>query len=185
MKFLATALLISTTLIGASSASAGGRSDEWARVVSVDPIIENYSVPQGRDVCYTEPRTVYEPGYYREPRYHRNSGGTLAGAIVGGALGNLVGKGDGRKAATIAGAVIGGSIGHNSDRGYYEGGRYYGGRSYTTYDRVCDRRTDYREEREVVGYNVTYEYHGHTYHTRTDHHPGDRIRVEVSVNAIE
>jgi len=39
-------------------------------------------------------------------------GGTVLGAIVGGALGNQVGKGDGRKAATIVGAVAGGAVGH-------------------------------------------------------------------------
>lgn len=43
-------------------------------------------------------------------------GGTVLGAIVGGALGNQVGKGDGRKAATIAGAVAGGAIGHNIEK---------------------------------------------------------------------
>ncbi|MBK8068436.1 MAG: glycine zipper 2TM domain-containing protein [Rhodanobacteraceae bacterium] len=39
-------------------------------------------------------------------------GGAVLGAIIGGALGNQVGKGDGRKAATVAGAVIGGAIGN-------------------------------------------------------------------------
>jgi len=43
-------------------------------------------------------------------------GGTVLGAIVGGALGNQVGKGDGRKAATIAGAVAGGAIGHKVEK---------------------------------------------------------------------
>ncbi|MEO8670539.1 MAG: glycine zipper 2TM domain-containing protein [Tahibacter sp.] len=43
-------------------------------------------------------------------------GGTVLGAIVGGALGNQVGKGDGRKAATIAGVVAGGAVGHNVEK---------------------------------------------------------------------
>ncbi|HOV58635.1 MAG TPA: glycine zipper 2TM domain-containing protein [Rhodanobacteraceae bacterium] len=43
-------------------------------------------------------------------------GGTVLGAIVGGALGNQVGKGDGRKAATVAGAVAGGAVGHNIEK---------------------------------------------------------------------
>lgn len=49
-------------------------------------------------------------------RDNRVGGGTVLGAIVGGALGNQVGKGDGRKAATIAGAVAGGAIGHNIEK---------------------------------------------------------------------
>jgi hypothetical protein len=30
-------------------------------------------------------------------------------------------------------------------------------------------------------YDVTYEYAGRQYVTRTDHHPGDRMRVRVDV----
>ncbi len=43
-------------------------------------------------------------------------GGAVLGAIIGGALGNQVGKGDGRKAATVAGAVIGGAIGNEVEK---------------------------------------------------------------------
>lgn len=49
-------------------------------------------------------------------RDHRLGGGTVLGAIVGGALGNQVGKGDGRKAATVAGALAGGAIGHSIEK---------------------------------------------------------------------
>jgi uncharacterized protein YcfJ len=37
--------------------------------------------------------------------------GTAAGAVVGGLLGNQVGKGNGKKVATVGGAVAGGMIG--------------------------------------------------------------------------
>src|SRR5436309_2860578 len=40
-------------------------------------------------------------------------GGTVVGALVGGALGNTVGKGNGRTAATVVGAVAGGAVGHH------------------------------------------------------------------------
>lgn len=65
-------------------------------------------------------------------------GGTVLGAIIGGALGNQVGKGDGRKAATIAGAVAGGAIGHNIEKDNRRSRSYYRilvrmdhGRTYT------------------------------------------------------
>jgi outer membrane lipoprotein SlyB len=38
--------------------------------------------------------------------------GTIIGVVAGAALGNQVGKGDGRKAATVAGAVAGGAVGN-------------------------------------------------------------------------
>lgn len=46
-----------------------------------------------------------------------NKGAVVLGALIGGALGNQVGKGDGRKAATVAGAVAGGVIANNSTKG--------------------------------------------------------------------
>ncbi len=65
-------------------------------------------------------------------------GGTILGAVVGGALGNQVGRGDGRTAATIVGAVAGGAVGHNVEsnhRRHYEAYRISvrmdGGRIYT------------------------------------------------------
>jgi uncharacterized protein YcfJ len=35
----------------------------------------------------------------------------------------------------------------------------------------------------VSAYDVTYEYAGQQYTTRTNYHPGDRIRVRVDVRA--
>lgn len=58
-------------------------------------------------------------------RDNKLGGGTVLGAIVGGALGNTVGHGDGRKAATIAGAVAGGAIGHNVEKKGRNSNRYY------------------------------------------------------------
>ena len=55
---------------------------------------------------------------------HRNTtGGMVAGAVVGGLLGNQVGGGDGKKLATVAGvaggAYAGKKIAENSDRQKY------------------------------------------------------------------
>jgi outer membrane lipoprotein SlyB len=45
-----------------------------------------------------------------------NTGATILGAVVGGALGNQVGGGSGRTAATVAGAVAGGAIANNATK---------------------------------------------------------------------
>lgn len=177
--------------------SENGTEYDWARVVSVEPIFERWEQPVARDVCWNE-RVHHAPRYVSGPRggYYGPGGGdgaagTVLGALVGGALGNQVGRGDGRRAATIAGAVIGGAIGNNLDRGRGWDGRdpygyqqpvgYYGGPSV---QRVCDQRVEYRSERRVVGYDVAYVYNGRTFRTETREHPGDRIRVAVSVAAV-
>jgi outer membrane lipoprotein SlyB len=70
-------------------------------------------------------------------RNKQYGGATLLGAIVGGALGHTVGKGDGRKAATVVGAVAGGAVGHNVEKNNRNGAAYRisvrmdGGRIYT------------------------------------------------------
>ena len=177
---LLTFALVST---GAHAWNDNAPEYDMARVVSVDPIIEYVDEPVSQNVCWTEPVERYEPNY----RYERRSrddrtGATVLGALIGGALGHQVGKGDGRKAATIAGAVIGGAIAHDaSHRGRY---RDAGGRYVRDVEERCETRTDYRQQERVVGYDVAYDYHGRVYRTRTDHHPGDTIRVAVQVSAI-
>jgi len=51
--------------------------------------------------------------------------GTVAGAVVGGVLGNQVGSGSGRKAATVAGAVGGGVVGHQMEQNRASAGQVY------------------------------------------------------------
>ena len=184
---------LSLGLATAGVASAGlddGRSGgydrdgyDWARVVHVDPIIERFDEPYTRDVCFNQPTEYYEPRYAYQRGDRRNgTGGALLGALIGGALGNQVGKGDGRRAATIAGALIGGSIGHDrATRGRYRdvGGHYVRGN-----EQACEPRTEYRSREQVTGYEVTYEYNGRRYRTTTVAHPGDRIQVAISVDAV-
>lgn len=183
MRNTMTTLALATTLLFAGPAMSwdDGVEYDWARVVSVDPIIETVREPVERQVCRDEPVEVYEPRYvYRDGRHRDPTGATVLGAIIGGALGNTVGRGDGRRAATIAGAVIGGAIGHDSaHRGRYveSGGRYR-----TRHESRCQVETDWTEDERVVGYDVAYRYNGRVYHTQTDHHPGERIRVEVQVS---
>jgi uncharacterized protein YcfJ len=156
---------------------------EWAQVVRVDPIIDTFEEPVSRDECWNEPVEYVEPRYaYQSGRQRDGTGGALLGAIIGGALGNQVGKGDGRRAATIAGAVIGGSIGH--DRATRGGYREVGSTVRRGSERVCDTRVDYQRREQVVGYDVTYVYNGREYRTNTDAHPGDRIQVAVTVQPV-
>jgi len=184
------ALLKSVSLLGLAIASTSALAwndpapeYDTARVVSVDPIIELVDEPSSREVCRNVPVERYEPRYRYDDRRHRDhSGATLLGALIGGALGNTVGHGDGRRAATIAGAVIGGSIANDeSHRGRY---RDVGGSYRRDYERQCSVETDYQQREQVVGYDVSYDYNGRIYHTRTESHPGDTIRVEVQVAAI-
>lgn len=142
----------------------------WADVLRVDPVYENVSSVRPREECY-------EANVDRRDTRGNNAAGTVLGAIVGGALGNTVGKGDGRKAATVAGAVIGGAVGNNASS---RDDRYYN--STETRCQMVDERYD---ERRLTGYEVQYRYRGDVYISHLDYDPGERIRVRVSVVPAE
>jgi uncharacterized protein YcfJ len=143
----------------------------YADVLRVDPVYDRVQTNGAHEECEDVPVERRVDGG------NNNAAGTVIGAIVGGVLGNTVGKGDGRKAATVAGAVVGGAVGHNVAS---QDDRYYAGP-----ERRCRMVQDAAEERRIVGYDVQYRYRGDVYMSRLDYDPGERVRVRVSVAPAE
>lgn len=141
----------------------------WADVLRVDPVYEHVRSSEPREECYDQ--RVER----REPRGGDPSGGTVLGAIIGGAIGNKVGRGNGRAGATVAGAVIGGSIGHSVDRNNGPG------HNYSTTERRCHWVSGVSDVKRIEGYDVEYRFRGEVYMSRLDYDPGERLRVRVSV----
>ena len=85
------------------------RGDMIVRV----PVIHITQVSQGAPIYNTVPtvqcQTVDVP-----VRQSGSTASTMLGSIIGGALGNQIGRGRGRRVATIGGAVLGGGIGYAS-----------------------------------------------------------------------
>jgi uncharacterized protein YcfJ len=183
---------------------------DYARVVRVDPVIQQTAptrVSSGR--CYTEgSQYAANDGYYDDrdgdgyygqdgngrdrgyddgygERRHGTETGrnvaTVIGGIVGAALGSKVGGGSARYATAAVGSMVGGMAG----RGVYEQAQRNKQPPRRAVVSVCDP-VDARDDgryapTSVTMYDVTYEYAGRQYVTRTDHHPGDRMRVRVDV----
>jgi uncharacterized protein YcfJ len=147
----------------------------YADVLRVDPVYDTVIVREPREECRQEEVT------YRERSGGDPTGGTVLGAIIGGAIGNRVGKGDGRKAATVAGAVIGGAVGRDIDRNNgSEPGREYRGTRENC--RIVDVET---ERREIAGYDVEYRYRGELFMSRLSYDPGRRLRIRVAISPVE
>ncbi|NEZ03886.1 glycine zipper 2TM domain-containing protein [Wenzhouxiangella sp. XN201] len=163
-------LIMATTLAASGLAMAGGGSYETARVVDVEPMREVHRTPIDREICREE------TAYVRERRHSHAP--TVVGAIIGGVIGNQFGSGRGRDAATAAGALLGGSIGHDASRAR-------DGRHYPVVRERCRVERDWRERTVDRGYRVTYEYGGRLHRTTMAHHPGDTIRVRVSVDPVD
>lgn len=183
---------------------------DYARVIRVDPVFDSRSGYARTDQrCYQRRDYVDGDGYddyYRSDRYNdgyyggdsydgrgsydpygndrgSGSGGAIAtviGGVIGAAIGSQVGGGSARYATAAIGTMVGGLAG----RQIYEQNRRQRDRAGTV--TVCDPvpadgRYVSTGNRGVTEYDVTYEYAGRQYTTRTNYHPGDRIRVRVEV----
>lgn len=153
----------------AVSVTVNAADYDYAKVVSVTPIVKIVRVSTPEKECWTERVVHYN-------RADDNVGGMILGGIIGGALGNRIGKGNGRKAAIAAGTLIGASIGRSHNRS--------AGHSYSTNEQRCKVVNVYHEEERIDGYRVNYKYKGHVYNTRTRREPGNRIKVKVSVTPV-
>ena len=67
------------------------------------------NVPQTEQVCSTVEVPVYGGG--------SNTGDTIVGAIIGGAIGNQFGNGNGKDAMTVLGAIVGADVANRSAQG--------------------------------------------------------------------
>jgi surface antigen len=187
-----------------------GATYDYARVLRVDPVIGsgygNRGSQRSSQCYYRQADDVYtgDDGYYdQNDRYDRddyygrdesysNNGNetsrtvaTVIGGIAGAVLGSQIGDGSGRYVGTAVGSMVGGMAGRSIYDSSQRNNQYQ--RRGTV--RVCDpvpatsRDGYYGGDESLNGYDVTYEYANRTYHTRTDYHPGDRIRVRVDVQA--
>ena len=174
--FAITTLAVSLAAASASvSAGPGhhhgwkhGHAERYARVIRVKPIYDTVEVSVPEEYC--------DEGYLAAAPDAK-----LAGAVAGGVVGAIAGDqfGNGKTSATIAGTVIGATVGHQVGprlAEWYPSSQWIPGGCETV------ERTELREE--LVGYRVKYRYRGHVYHTRTDHHPGDHIRVNRRARPI-
>lgn len=74
-----------------------------------------------------------------------------------------------------------GACGHHEHRGSH--GRYHGVRHGRLLH--CTETMRNRRVRGIDGYDVTYRYRGATFHRWMAEHPGDAVRVQVSVEPLE
>lgn len=160
--------------------------DDFARVISVTPQVEQINVP--RQECRTEyEAAVRHPQREREREYRgeneRSAEGAIIGGIAGGLLGSQVGGGNGKIAAAAVGAIAGAIVGDRVENGSNRNNNNYDNSRQGSYEsrpvRQC-QTIDHWETR-TSGYAVTYEYHNRTYTSIMPYDPGSRIRLHVAL----
>jgi uncharacterized protein YcfJ len=190
---------------------ANGGYYDYARVVRVDPVMGPGYRNASSQRCYSESDRYAQNGYgngsdgyydrngndrrngsgnggYYDQygNYHPANGGsnagrtvaTVIGGIAGAVLGSKVGGGSGQVAASAIGTMVGGMAGRQVYDNAHRPQR-------TATVQVCDpvpANGYYGNANNIAtGYDVTYEYAGRRYTTRTSYNPGERIRVRVDV----
>ena len=161
---LKSAIVVSFMCVGAMSAANAAEFEDFARVVRVQPQVEQFNQPQ------QDCRTEYVPVQRQQ---QRSIGGSIVGGLAGGLLGNQVGGGTGRAAATAAGAITGAIVGDRMDNNYNQ--PQYGEQAI----RQC-RDVDNWQAR-TTGYVVTYEYRGRNYTSVMPYDPGERVKLHVAL----
>lgn len=147
----------------------GHRGPDYAygRVINVEPMVRYVTVDRPRQACYDD--------YARQPAFGV-TGQTIAGGVIGAAIGRQFGGGSGRDLATALGATAGAVIANQ---------RAQRSQDYREVPvQRCEVVNDRSTEQVIDGYLVTYVYQGRSYTTRTATPPGDRIELAVDVRPV-
>jgi uncharacterized protein YcfJ len=172
VRSMATTAVLCTVTAGSALAAHREAGYVYARVVDVEPIVRYVTVEQPRRQCWDE--VVYETR--GDVARHRIAGQTIAGGIIGAAIGRQFGSGSGRDAMTLIGAAAGSAAAH--DRAARRTGDLY---TVAVPIRRCEIVSERFTEEQIDGYRVTYLYRGHRHTMRTATPPGDRVRLRVNV----
>ena len=143
----------------------------YAKVLHADPLIAVSRRPYTQQQCWDE--RVSSPSQGGRTR-HNAAGAMILGGILGGVVGHQIDRHGNGDTAKLIGTLVGASIGHDMGNNDIQP-------VITTVSQRCSNITRYDNDERIVGYRVTYRYRGQTFVTRTDHHPGSRIRVNVAV----
>ncbi|MBB5209867.1 glycine zipper 2TM domain-containing protein [Microbulbifer hydrolyticus] len=178
---------LTASLVGVSAHSSAGESGyyqgqdgyDYAIVTGVTPIYNDIQVVEPRTQCWDQTVTYQQP----------SPAGALIGGLIGAAVGRNAVKGyrhgrhhrrhyhrGNKGAGMVAGAAVGAAIGGAISR--------HNAPVQVGTEQRCQVVEQVSSRRELIGYDVNYRYNGQEYLTRTDRHPGDRIRVRVDVTPV-
>lgn len=142
-------------------------------VTAVEPVVRIITHKIPHESCWNERVKVV-----REGGNHSTTPAVL-GAVIGGVVGGSVGH-NSRYQPIIAGAgaLLGSSIGNDISH-------QRNAQSYYVTEQRCEVDYELRDEEQIVGYRVSYQYGDSIYQTETRNRPGATIRLQVNVKPVE
>lgn len=170
-------LAATTVAIAMGTASIAYADIVKAPVISKSPITQTTKVVTGYTTQCNKER-IYDNRKKEGSVFDgagnalKGDGNSLAGAIIGGVIGNQFGNGNGKTAMTVLGTIVGSNIGNGTSKEA----------PHSRVVTVCDDvpTTEIREK--IVGWNVTYQFEGAVYTIQMDRDPGAFVKLETYTN---
>ena len=170
MKIILKSIVVISFFIASQLAFAGSFVDS-ATVNSVEKVYKQYMVEEPFRECYIK-ETLQNQG-------DGSATNELFGAVVGGAIGNQFGEGDGKEAMTLAGIFLGASIANDAEKANSTG-------QVVVSQEVCENKVRQKIEKRLSHYKINVEYEGRDLSFTSKKRPyDDVIKVKVTVGSLD
>ena len=169
MKIILKSIVVISFFITSQLAFAGSFVDS-ATVNSVEKVYEQYKVEEPYQDCYIQ-ETLQQSG-------DGSATNEIMGAILGGAIGNQFGEGDGNDAMTLAGIFLGASIANDAEKANSTG-------QVVVRQEVCENKVRQKIKRRLSHYKINVDYNGHNVSYSSNRRPyDDVVKVEVTISSL-
>ena len=170
MKIILKSIVVISFFIASQLAFAGSFVDS-ATVNSVEKVYKQYMVEEPYQDCYIK-ETLQQSG-------DGSATNEIMGAILGGAIGNQFGEGDGKEAMTLAGIFLGASIANDAEKANSTG-------RVVVRQEVCENKVRQKIEKRLSHYKINVEYEGRDLSFTSKKRPyDDVIKVKVTVGSLD
>ena len=170
MNIIVKSLVLISLFLGTQLVMAGSYID-YATVTSIEKVYKQYMTEEPYRECYIK-ETLQNTG-------DGSATNEIWGAILGGAIGNQFGEGDGKEVMTLAGIVLGASMANDAEKANSNG-------QVVVSQEVCETKVRKSIERRLSHYLVHIDYEGRDLAFTSKKRPyDDVIKVKVTVGSLE
>jgi len=171
MKIIVKSLVLVSLFLGTQLAMAGSYTD-YATVTSVEKVYKQYRTEEPYQECYIKETLQKNTG-------DGSATNEIMGAILGGAIGNQFGEGDGKEAMTLAGIFLGASIENDAEKANSTG-------QVVVSQEVSETKVKTSFVNRLSHYLVHIDYEGRDLAFTSKKRPSeDIIKVKVTVGSLD
>ena len=171
MNIIIKSLVLTSLFLGTQLVIAGSFTD-YATVTSVEKVYKQYMTEEPYQECYIKETLQQNQG-------DGSATNEIMGAILGGAIGNQFGEGEGKDVMTLAGIVLGASMANDAEKANSTG-------QVVVSQEVCETKVKKSIERRLSHYLINISYEGRDLSFTSKKRPyDDVIKVKVTVGSLD